>query len=118
MNHGALRAAVLVLARSWCPEIAYVVPEDWKPILRAKDGRIDHPVGSWITYLSGDLRGQATTAWEGAREEVEGGLLLSATTDIFRADDPKHAEAAMGMHEALRPVRERLIVEDLTPRWR
>jgi immunity protein 52 of polymorphic toxin system len=101
-----LRSCLLCTVDAWEPDWAVLGDWDyWKQIQNPNTGQLPKVRSGWMTYLSASYARRITPPREVRSEAVKGGgLLLSATEELFSVDDPAHVTAADTIQAALAPL--------------
>jgi hypothetical protein len=106
INFRVFKAALLALARvwnaSWCDAaplgLFNLLPQD-------KTRRLPRIRGGWLTYLAAPFASNITPPRSAAVERFpDGSLLMIATTETFRIDNPAHVAIARDIDAALAPL--------------
>jgi hypothetical protein len=101
-----LKSSLLGIVGAWQPE--WVVLEDqdyWDHIENKQTGNLPKIRSGWMTYLSAPYARRIIPPAEVKCEFVRGGgLLMSATEELFSADIAAHVAAADAVQAALRPL--------------
>src|SRR5258706_9498710 len=61
-------------------------------------------MAGWITYLAAPFAAKIAPPRSAMCEQVDGGLLMSATQETFRLDNPVHVAVARDIDAALAPI--------------
>lgn len=94
-----LKSIALSLVPIWDAAFAQIYPQ----ALSDKTARVFRP--SWMVYLGPELAKQVTPPSDILAESTEnGGLLLSATEEMFDLENPAHMAAADSLLKALAPI--------------
>ena len=101
-----LKSCLLWMVDAWEPEWAVLWDWDyWKHIQDPNTGHLPKIRSGWMTYLSAPYARRIVPPIEAGHESVKGGgLLLSATGELFSADNPAHVAAADAILAALAPL--------------
>ncbi|MGH7059515.1 MAG: Imm52 family immunity protein [Stellaceae bacterium] len=106
ISRTVLEAVLLSLAEAWEPDYGVVVCGDyWRRLF----GERHYPMfrSGWMTYLAARYASRVTPPPEATAERVPGGgLLLLATEERFRMDNPAHLAAADAIQAALTPIQD------------
>ncbi len=101
-----LKSSLLCIVDAWEPDWAVLGDWDyWKHIQNPNTGQLPKIRSGWMTYLSAPYARQITPPVEARCESVKGGgLLLSASEELFSADDTAHVAVADAIQAALTPL--------------
>jgi hypothetical protein len=100
------KPALLFLAALWRANWACAHPIDLYDLLPRDRKRLDARLyGGWITYLSAPFAAKITPPTSAIVERApDGGLLMIATEETFRVDNPRHVAVAREIDAALAPL--------------
>lgn len=106
INFRAFRAALLVLVKTWNATWAYARPYALDDLLPSFEKKRATPSfhGGWITYLAAPFAAKIAPPHSAIYEQVTGGLLMTATQETFRVDNPAHVAVARDIDAALAPL--------------
>jgi hypothetical protein len=106
INFRVFRATLLILAQTWSPTWAYARPYTLDDLLPSFERRRSTPSfhGGWLTYLAAPFAAKITPPRSAKCEQVDGGLLMVATEETFRVDNPAHVAVAREIDAALAPI--------------
>lgn len=98
----SFKSIVLSLAPIWDATYAQAYTSELRRQSKGKPSSLEP---SWMTYLAPDLaREIAIPPNVGIEQLPSGGVLLTATEDIFDAGNPAHLAAAQSIGDALAPL--------------
>jgi len=101
ITYRIFRAALLALVEAWEPEDCYALPHELLKLIDS-DG---HFRAVWMQYLSPPLARLITPPSTTINEWLpNGGLLMSATNETFKVDNPAHLAAARDIAAATAPL--------------
>jgi len=101
VTHKIFRSAMLVIVDAWEPVKAGAYSH---PLIQLEEGDTRFP-RPWIQYLCPWLARQITPPASALVERLsDGGLLMSATTETFDVDNPKHLAVAGEIAAAMAPL--------------
>jgi hypothetical protein len=106
INFRVLKSVLLALASIWNPTWCRADPTDLLQLMSAGDPGHHRPRfnGGWMTYLSAPFAAKITPPPSAKCEQVDGGLLMAATDETFRVDNPAHVAVARDIDAALAPI--------------
>jgi Immunity protein 52 len=106
INSRVFRATLLILAQTWDATWAYARPYALQALLPSFQQKRATPSfhGGWITYLAAPFADKITPPPSAKSELVHGGLLMVATEETFRVDNPAHVSVARDIDAALAPI--------------
>jgi hypothetical protein len=101
VTYRIFRAAMLAIVDAWEPVKAGAYSH---PLIQLEEGNTRFP-RPWIQYLCPWLARQIAPPKSALVEHLpDGGLLMSATTDTFDVDNPKHLSVAGDIAAAMAPL--------------
>ncbi|ARN80706.1 Imm52 family immunity protein [Methylocystis bryophila] len=101
VTYRIFRAALLAIVDAWDPVMADAKSH---PLLESYESS-SYFAPAWIQYLSPWLAQKITPPPTVLAEHLpHGGLLMSATTETFDVDNPRHMAAARDMASAMEPL--------------
>ncbi|ARN82029.1 Imm52 family immunity protein [Methylocystis bryophila] len=102
VTHRIFRAAMLAIVDAWEPVKAGAYS---RALMRLEKDRDTHFRAPWIQYLCPWLARQIEPPASALVEPLpDGGLLMSATTETFDVDNPKHMSVARDIAAAMAPL--------------
>lgn len=102
ITYRIFKAALLSFVEIWDPVQGIAYPSALRPFYKNRD---DHFHAAWIQYLSPPLARQITPPDTAIIDHLpNGGLLMSATTETFRVDNPAHLAVARDIEAAMAPL--------------
>lgn len=107
INYPNFRSVLLTFTSIWNPTWCGVMPTDLRDLLpgeKKRRGSVPRLCGGWLTYLAKPLAQRITPPRSVRSEQVGGGLLMIATEETFRLDNPAHVAAACEIDAALAPI--------------
>jgi immunity protein 52 of polymorphic toxin system len=106
INFRVFRQVLLELARIWAATWCRAASSDLFELLPTVDTRRRTPriSGGWMTYLAAPFAAKIALPHSGICEQVDGGLLMSATQETFSVDNPAHVAVARDIDAALAPI--------------
>jgi immunity protein 52 of polymorphic toxin system len=106
LKYRIYKPALSFLATLWRASWASAFPFDLRHQLPKYEKRLDNRLhGGWITYLSAAWAAKITPAKSAIIERApDGGLLMIATEETFRIDNPRHVAVAREIDAALAPL--------------
>jgi hypothetical protein len=106
INFRVFRAVLVALARIWNATLCSAVSSDLLQLIPGVDPvrRAPRFNGGWITYLAAPFAAKITPPRSAKCEQVNGGLLMMATEETFRVDNPAHVAVARDIDAALAPI--------------
>jgi hypothetical protein len=106
LKYRTYKTALVFLATLWRANWAAALPLDLlDELLKYEKRRNGRLYGGWITYLSAAWDAKITPPKSAIIERApDGGLLMIATDDTFRMDNPRHVAAALEIDAALAPL--------------
>ncbi|HEX9490890.1 MAG TPA: Imm52 family immunity protein [Stellaceae bacterium] len=105
INFRVFRATLLVLAQTWNATWAYARPYALSAHLPSFEKRATPCFhGGWITYLAAPFAAKIAPPHSAICEQVNRGLLMTATQETFRVDNPAHVAVARDIDAALSPI--------------
>jgi hypothetical protein len=101
ITYRIFRPALLALVEAWEPVDCYALPHELLKLIDS-DG---HFRAVWMQYLSPPLARLVTPPATSVNDYLpNGGLLMSATNETFRVDDPSHIAVARDIAAATAPL--------------
>jgi hypothetical protein len=106
VNFRVFRAVVIELASIWNATSCHATSSDLLQRIPGVDWKQHRPRfnGGWITYLAAPFAAKIAPPRSAMCEQVDGGLLMSATQETFRLDNPVHVAVARDIDAALAPI--------------
>jgi immunity protein 52 of polymorphic toxin system len=106
LQYGIFKPALVLLATLWRANWACAYPVALSDLLPSdKERRTCSLFGGWITYLSPAWAAKITPPKSAIVERApDGGLLMIATEETFRVDNPRHVAVAREIDAALAPL--------------
>jgi hypothetical protein len=106
LKYRIYKPALAFLATLWRANWACAFPLDLFHLLPEDQGRLDNRIyGGWITYLSAAWAAKITPPKSAIIERApDSGLLMIATEETFRVDNPRHVAVAREIDAALAPL--------------
>lgn len=105
-NFDVFKATLLTLARSWNATWVNARPYALSRFLPSfeQKRRVPSFHGGWITYLAAPFAAKIAPPHSAICEQVDGGLLMTATRETFAVDNPAHVAVARDIDAALAPI--------------
>jgi hypothetical protein len=101
ITYRIFRPALLALVEAWEPADCYAIPHELLKLIDS-DG---HFRAVWMQYLSAPLARLIAPPSTAIKEWLpNGGLLMSATAEIFKTDNPAHLAAARDIAAATKSL--------------
>ena len=106
IKYGMYKAALTFLATLWRANWVVALPRDLFQLLPRDEKRMTVRLyGGWITFLSSAWATKITPPKSAIVERApDGGLLMIATEETFRIDNPRHVAVAREIDAALAPL--------------
>ena len=105
LSHALYRSVMLALIECWEPTICYAQPSTLLPFTEKRR----FFTSAWIAYVPPNLRHLVQPADVPLVETTpDGGLLLSATTEVFDPENPAHLDAARRIAHATSKVNDEM----------
>ena len=106
INFDVFRATLLILAHTWNATWVNARPYALSGFLPSFKQKPPTPSfhGGWITYLAAPFAAKIAPPRSAICEQADGGLLMSATQETFRVDNPVHVAVARDIDAALAPI--------------
>ena len=106
LKYRIYKPALVFLATLWRANWASAFPLGLFDLLPKDENRLDNRLdGGWITYLSARWAAKITPPKSAIVERApDGGLLMIATEETFRVDNPRHVAVAREIDAALAPL--------------
>jgi Immunity protein 52 len=106
LKYRIYKPALVFLATLWRANWASAFPLDLLDQLAKYEKRLNARLyGGWITYLSAAWAAKITPPKSAIVERApDGGLLMIATEETFRVDNPRHVAVAREIDAALAPL--------------
>jgi hypothetical protein len=106
IKYGIYKPALTFLATLWQANWAVALPRDLFQLLPRDEKRMTVRLfGGWMTYLSAAWAAKITPPSSAIVERApDGGLLMIATKETFRLDNPRHVAVAREIDSALAPL--------------
>jgi hypothetical protein len=101
ITYPIFKSALIALIEAWEAEECHALPYNLLDFVK----RGDHFQEAWMQYLSPPLAHLIAPPSTTINEWLQnGGLLMSATTETFRVDNPAHLAAARDIAAATKPL--------------
>jgi hypothetical protein len=106
INFRVFRSALLELASIWDASWCSATPTDLLEFVSTinVERRTPRLSGGWITYLAAPFAAKIAPPHSAICEQVDGGLLMTATEETFQVDNPAHVAVARDIDAALAPI--------------
>jgi hypothetical protein len=106
INFRVFRSVVIGLASIWNATSCTATSSELLQLVPGVDWTRRQPRfnGGWITYLSAPFAATIAPPHSAICEQVNGGLLMTATQETFRIDNPAHVAVARDIDAALAPI--------------
>jgi hypothetical protein len=102
ITYEIFKPALLAVVEAWAPELCFAYPTE----LLKQIERTSYFRENWMLYLSPRLVPFVTPPQTSINEYLaDGGLLMSATTETFRIDNPHHMAVARDIKAAVAHLR-------------
>ncbi len=109
ITYPIFKSALLALVEAWDPVDCYASSDDLLDLLPRPE-RHEHFREAWMQYLSAPLARLIAPPSSAINDWLpNGGLLMSATNETFRVDNPAHLAAARDIAAATAPLNALLI---------
>jgi hypothetical protein len=110
ITYAIFKPALLAMVEAWTPALCYAYPHELL-------GMIDNSINfreNWMLYLGPHLAPFVTPPATAINERLaDGGLLMSATTETFKIDNPHHMAVARDIAVAVAHLKGELLGDGL-----